>query len=150
MPAHTLHDGNRRQMPRAVGPLANGLWKMEVRGRPKPCSFRPIAPYSSANKDRLQQLRIPRYGYLGKIKNCFTTMAHQSSKIGKSADAVHCYRPYSRRLWKLFAKSGPGDPPLGPLRKPTRAGSRNGTITSFKVGGVSYVSDVSDFLLLVF
>jgi hypothetical protein len=42
------------------------------------------------------------------------------------------------------------DPTLGPLRKPTRAGSRNGTITSFKVGGVSYVSGVSDFLLLVF
>ncbi len=125
MPAHTLRDGNLRQMPRAVGPLANGLWKMEVRGRPQPCSFRPIAPCSSANKGRLQTAK---------------------SEI---CDAVHCDRPYWRPFWKLFAKSGPGDPP-GPFLEPTRAGSRNGTITSFKVGGVSYVSGVSDFLLLVF
>ena len=82
MPAHTLRDGNLRQMARAVGPLANGLWKMEVRGRPQLYSFRPIAPCSSANKGRLNSCKIPRYGYLGKIKNCFTTMAHQSSKIG--------------------------------------------------------------------
>jgi hypothetical protein len=54
MPDHTLRDGNLRQMPRAVGPLANGLWKMEVCGRPQSCSFRPIAPCSSANKGRLQ------------------------------------------------------------------------------------------------
>jgi len=44
MSAHTLRDGNLRQMARAVGPLANGLWKMEVRGRPQLYSFRPIAP----------------------------------------------------------------------------------------------------------
>ena len=107
MPAHTLRDGNLRQMPRAVGPLANGLWKMEVRGRPQPCSFRPLphvrAPTRAGCKQQNRKSATP-YIVTGRIGG------RSGNYLPSQGQGIHRVRSWSLRV------QAPGTAPSLPLR----------------------------------